>query len=237
MLLQTLLGKTLSFWKCTLSFLYLFFFWHNSTTFSLILLCTHCMLTFFFQSCHCCPSHVHDKWQAAVQPSLCCLVLLSGKFQSKSCVKHALQDVRRSNYYNEIFKKKVSWRPYEWAQKYLQVLAQNRRCIKESNCFVTWANIILWNVQISNPIFLKSLDKAASTCWLNLFHCLYILFYFIHLLWWFCFFVSEQCYLYKNEQGQNDIVTTLLPSSAAAGKYYEMFTRIILTFLVDRFYV
>ena len=50
------------------------------------------------------------------------------------------------------------------------------------------------------------------------------------------FFVSEQCYLYKNEQGQNDIVTTLLPSSAAAGKYYEMFTRIILTFLVDRFY-
>lgn len=99
------------------------------------------------------------------------------------------------------------------------------------------ANIILWNVQISNPIFLKSLDKAASTCWLNLFHCLYILFYFIHLLWWFCFFVSEQCYLYKNEQGQNDIVTTLLPSSAAAGKYYEMFTRIILTFLVDRFYV
>ena len=49
------------------------------------------------------------------------------------------------------------------------------------------------------------------------------------------FFVSEQCYLYKNEQGQNDIVTTLLPSSAAAGKYYEMFTRIILTLLVDRF--
>ena len=107
MLLQTLLGKTLTFWKCTLSFLYLFFFWHNSTTFSLILLCTHCMLTFFFQSCHCCPSHVHDKWQAAVQPSLCCLVLLSGKFQSKSCVKRALQDVRRSNYYNEILKKKL----------------------------------------------------------------------------------------------------------------------------------
>ena len=79
-----------------------FFFGHNSTTFSLILLCTHCMLT-FFQSCHCCPSHVHDKWQAAVQPSLCCLVLLSGKFQSNSCVKHALQDVRRSNYYNDIF--------------------------------------------------------------------------------------------------------------------------------------
>ena len=27
-----------------------FFFQHNSTTFSLILLCTHCMLTFFFSS-------------------------------------------------------------------------------------------------------------------------------------------------------------------------------------------
>ena len=50
------------------------------------------------------------------------------------------------------------------------------------------------------------------------------------------FFVFEQCYLYKNEQGQNDIVTTLLPSSAAAGKYCEIFTRLILTFLVDRFY-
>ena len=25
----------------------------------------------------------------------------------KSCVKHALQDVRRSNYYNEIFEKKL----------------------------------------------------------------------------------------------------------------------------------
>ena len=31
-------------------------------------------------------------------------------------------------------------------------------------------------------------------------------------------------------------MTTLLPSSAAAGKYYEMFTRIILTLLVDCFY-
>ena len=29
----------------------------------------------------------------------------------------------------------------------------------------------------------------------------------------------KQCYLYKNEQGQNEIVTTLLPSSASAGKY------------------
>ena len=62
--------------------------------------------------------------------------------------------------------------------------------------------------------------------------------YFILLIYFddVVFFVSDQCYLYKNEQGQNDIVTTLLPSSAAAGKYYEMFTRIILTFLVDRFY-
>lgn len=28
----------------------------------------------------------------------------------------------------------------------------------------------------------------------------------------------KQCYLYKNEQGQSEIVTTLLPSSASAGK-------------------
>ena len=34
-----------------------------------------------------------------------------------------------------------------------------------------------------------------------------------------CFFLLKQCYLYKNEQGQNDIVTTLLPSSASAGKH------------------
>ena len=36
---------------------------------------------------------------------------------------------------------------------------------------------------------------------------------------WHCFFLLKQCYLYKNEQGQNDIVTTLLPSSASAGKH------------------
>ena len=36
---------------------------------------------------------------------------------------------------------------------------------------------------------------------------------------WYCFSVLKQCYLYKNEQGQNDIVTTLLPSSASAGKH------------------
>ena len=36
---------------------------------------------------------------------------------------------------------------------------------------------------------------------------------------WYCFFLLKQCYLYKNEQGQNDIVTTLLPSSASAGKH------------------
>ena len=65
---------------------------------------------------------------------------------------------------------------------------------------------------------------------------LFIYFILLFTLMTLVFFVSEQCYLYKNEQGQNDIVTTLLPSSAAAGKYYEMFTRIILTFLVDRFY-
>ena len=121
-------------------------------------------------------------------------------------------------------------------QKCLWVLPLNRRCIKESNCFVTWANIILWNVQISNPILLKPLDKATSTCWLNLFPYLFIYFILLFTLMTLVFFVSEQCYLYKNEQGQNDIVTTLLPSSAAAGKYYEMFTRIILTFLLDRFY-
>lgn len=33
------------------------------------------------------------------------------------------------------------------------------------------------------------------------------------------FVFIKQCYLYKNEQGQNEIVTTLLPSSTAAGKY------------------
>ena len=34
-----------------------------------------------------------------------------------------------------------------------------------------------------------------------------------------CVFAFNQCYLYKNEQGQNEIVTTLLPSSASAGKW------------------
>lgn len=73
---------------------------------------------------------------------------------------------------------------------------------------------------------------AGSTC------SIVYIFYFILFIYFddVVFFFFEQCYLYKNEQGQNDIVTTLLPSSAAAGKYYEIFTRLILTFLVDRFY-
>lgn len=84
-------------------------------------------------------------------------------------------------------KKSVNWRLYEWRQQCLLVLPLNRRCVKERNCFVTWANIILWNVQISNPILLKPLDRATSTCWLNLFPYLFILFYY--LLWWRWFFL------------------------------------------------
>ena len=41
-------------------------------------------------------------------------------------------------------------------------------------------------------------------------------------------FLFKQCYLYKNEQGQNEIVTTLLPSSASAGKYIVTHNKLIL---------
>ena len=60
------------------------------------------------------------------------------------------------------------------------------------------ANIILWNVQISNPIFLKSLYKATSTCWLNLFHCLYILFYWFTLMRLFFLFLISAIFTRMN---------------------------------------
>ena len=173
------------------------------------------MLTFFFQSCHCCPSHVHDKWQAAVQPSLCCLVLLSGKFQSKSCVKRALQDVRRSNYYNEILKKKlVEGRMNERKNTYsywyrTDVVLRKATVLLRGQ--IQFYVMFKFQIPFSLNHFTRPPPLAGSTC------SIVYIFYFIHLLWFF--FVSEQCYLYKNEQGQNDIVTTLLPSSAAAGKY------------------